>query len=131
MERTHVKHVFLVAFMLLVSMTMLSCSDSDKDKDVDGLIYNQTSYRVTVNFLSLKIVELNSGELLPEGSLEKDTTYLFQVTVLNNAGTALEVIDSALVIDSNTDEHNINGQTCSWFIRISGDNAPFGVVSSS
>ncbi len=131
MKTTHVKTLFLLAFIFMVSMSMLSCSSSSDDKDVDGLIYNQTPYRVTVNFLGIKIVDLSAGELYTEKGLEKDTTYLFQVTVLDNAGAALEVTDSTIVIDSNTDDRDINGQTCSWFIRISEDSAPFRVVSAS
>lgn len=131
MKTTYVKQLFLLVFILMMSLTMLSCSSDSDDDDNDGLIYNQTAYRVTVNFLNFKIVELTPGALLPEKDLEKNTTYLYQVTFFDNAGNVLEVQDHTIVIDGVTGEREINGQSCSWFIRISGDRGDFRVISAS
>lgn len=131
MKTTYVNKMFLLVFILMMSLSMLSCSSDSSDDDNDGLIYNQTANPVTVNFLNVKIVELTPGALLPEKSLEKDTTYLYQVTFFDNAGNVLEVQDHTIVIDGITGEREINGQSCSWFIRISGDVGNFRVIDAS
>jgi hypothetical protein len=129
MKISFMKNLCMLLLIFVLSMGMVSC-ESDDD-DIDGLIYNQTPHRVQVNFLGIKVVELTPGLLLGESALDKGSTYLFQVTVFESSGNVLEVIDSALVIDDNTGDREINNQTASWFIRISGDNPPFNVVSAS
>lgn len=129
--RKHVlRRVVLVLCVAAVSMMMLSCSSSSSDKKTDGLIYDRTPNRIHVNFLGVKIVEVQPGQLLGEYDLKRGNTYLFQVTVYDG-DKVLQVIDSSMYIDSNTSSHEINGQKCNWFIEVSGNSVPFRVLSAS
>ena len=130
MTTTFSKKLFLLVCILLISLTMISCSSSS-NKDTDGLIYNQTSYRVWTNFISLKVVALTAGQMLEERDLEKGNTYVFQVTVFDDSNTAIDVIDSLIYIDYNTGNQNINGRNCNWYIRIYEEAGRFRVFSAS
>ncbi len=124
------KKVLLLLCIAAISLMLLSCSSSSSDKKTDGLIYDRAPYRIHVNFLGVKIVEVLPGQLFGEYDLKRGNTYLFQVTVYDGANV-LEVIDSSMYISSNTSSHEINGQKCHWFIEVSGNKAPFRVVSAS
>ena len=130
MTTTFSKKLFLLVCILLISLTMISCSSSS-NKDTDGLIYNQTSYRVWTNFISLKVVALTAGQMLEERDLERGNTYVFQVTVFDDSNTAIDVIDSFIYIDYNTGNQNINGRNCNWYIQIYEEAGRFRVFSAS
>jgi len=119
----------LFALVLAMSLLMMSCSSDDDDSN--GLIYNQTTYRAQVNFIGLEIVNVNAGELLANDSLDKGSTYLFQVTLFDSAGNVVQMIDSSMYVDSDDENQEINEQDCSWFISITEENGEFRVLSAS
>ena len=130
MKKTLITKLSLLALMLAMSLIMMSCS-SDDDDESDGLIYNQTSYRAQVNFIGVEIVNVNAGELLANDNLEKDSTYVFQVTLFDSAGSVVQVIDSTMYVDDDDENQEINNTDCSWFISITEENGSFRVLSAS
>ncbi|MCP4401259.1 MAG: hypothetical protein GY801_28670 [bacterium] len=129
MYKNMLRKSLLLLGLLAISMMLLSCSSSSNN-DTDGLIHNKASYRTHVNFHGVKIVEVLPGQLLGEYDLKKGNTYLFQVTVFDG-DKVLQVIDSSIYISSSTSSYEINGQTCHWYIQITGNTTPFRVNSAS
>lgn len=123
------KKMFLLVCIFAISMVMIGCSSSSKD--TDGLIYNQTANRVWVNFISIKVVALAAGQMVEEDDLERGNTYVFQVTVFDDAGNTIDVLDSFIYIDDNTGNQNINGRKCNWYIQVYQEGGRFKVFSAS
>jgi len=130
MQKTQITKLSLLALLLAISLLMMSCS-SDDDDEADGLIYNQTTYRAQVNFIGVEVVNVNAGELLANDSLDKDSTYLFQVTLFDSAGNVVETIDSSLYVDDDDENQTFNETDYSWLISITENNGEFRVLSAS
>ena len=130
MKKTAITKLSLLALILAMSLIMMGCS-SDDDDEADGLIYNQTAYRAQVNFIGIEVVNVNAGGLIANNSLEKNSTYLFQVTLFDSAGTVVGTIDSSLYVDDDNENQTINGTNCSWFISITENESEFTVLSAS
>ncbi len=119
--------------LILASLMLISCQDDDDD-DGDprnGYLDNRTPYQVKVNFMGIKISEIASESMIRENALEAGVTYQIQVAILDNSSIPIEVIDSTVYIDKAADDHKINSQICSWYLKIWGETLPFAIESGS
>ncbi len=129
MYKNVVGKLLLLLCVAAISLIMMNCGSSS-EKDTVGLILNETTYRVQVNFIGVKIVELQAGQAHIEYELKKGNSYEFQVTVLDGADV-LQVIDSLLYIPSNPNEQREENRRYHWIIKISGNEVPFQVTAVS
>ncbi|PID60910.1 hypothetical protein CSB45_00115 [candidate division KSB3 bacterium] len=133
--KKHIVTQCLLSLMLLsLSLFMISCGDDDDDGDPrEGLIDNQTPYNIRVNFMGAKISEVPAQEIVRENALERGTTYQVQVTLVDATGAAVTILPiHSLYIDRSADDNRLNNTTtCSWYLSVVGDTAPFSLTSGS
>ncbi len=132
MKKNLIKTLCLLFVVLFASMLLVSCDDDDEEGSPrNGVLQNRTPYQVRINFSGIKIVEIPANSTVGESSLEEGKTYQLQTTILDSSGNALEVISTSAYIDKDSDEHTVNNNTYSWYIRVWGESVPFTVESAS
>lgn len=117
------KKFSLFTSMLLISSLLLSCNNSSNDGDPrDGLLDNQTSYNVRVDFRGLKISEIPPG-ITPvrENAPEANMTHQVDISIVDASANVLEVIPYLLPIDGSADNQRILDLRCSWYLSVTGD----------
>ncbi len=131
MKKNLIKTLSLLFVVLFASMLLVSCDDDEEGSPRNGVLQNRTPYQVRINFSGIKIVEIPANSTVGDSSLEEGKTYQLQTTILDGSGNALEVISTSAYIDKDADEHTVNNDTYSWYIRIWGESAPVTVESAS